>query len=168
MRNQIANIITSFRIFCSIWLLFCPVFSASFYAFYILGGFTDMIDGTVARKTNAVSKFGAKLDTIADLIFVFVSLIRVLPAIDMPRLLWIWCGIIAVIKISNNILGIIRQKKFLTQHTIANKITGLFLFLLPLTLHFLETKYSVPIVCVMATFSAIHEAYYISEGREIV
>ena len=69
---------------------------------------------------------------------------------------------------SNNILGIIRQKKFLTQHTIANKITGLFLFLLPLTLHFLETKYSVPIVCVMATFSAIHEAYYISEGHEIV
>lgn len=162
MRNQIANIITSLRIFCSICLLFCPVFSVSFYAFYIFGGFTDMIDGTVARKTNSVSKFGAKLDTIADLIFVFAALIRISPAIHISRLLWIWCGIIAVIKISNIILGFIRQKKFLTQHTIANKITGLNLFLLPLTLQFFEVQYSIPIVCAVATFSAIQEAYYIS------
>ena len=28
-----------------------------------------MIDGTIARKTNGTSKFGSRLDTIADLIF---------------------------------------------------------------------------------------------------
>ena len=166
--NQIANIITSSRILCSVLLLFCPVFSASFYAFYVFGGFTDMIDGTVAKRTNSISNFGAKLDTIADIIFVFASLISVLPAIHMSRLLWIWCGIIAVIKISNTIGGIIRQKKVLTQHTIANKITGLFLFLLPLTLQFFEVQYSIPIVCTVATFSAIQEAHYISAGREII
>ena len=54
------------------------------------------------------------------------------------------------------------------RNQIANKITGLFMFLLPLTLHFFELKYSVPMVCVVATFSAINEAYYISAGREIV
>ena len=134
----------------------------------MLAGFTDMIDGAIARKTNSISKFGARLDTTADLIFVIVSLIKILPAIHIPQLLWIWCGIIAVVKISSNILGIIRYKKFLMQHTIANQITGLFLFLLPLTLQFFEVRYSVPIVCTMATFSAIQEAYYILAGREII
>ena len=168
MIKQIANIITLFRIFCSFFLVVYPAFSASFYTFYILGGFTDMIDGAVARKTNSISKFGAKLDTIADIIFVFVSLFKVLPVIQISQFLWIWCGIITVIKISSIIFGILRHKKFLALHTILNKITGLFLFLLPLTLQFIEVKYTIPFVCAFETFSAIQEAYYIWLGREII
>ena len=65
-----ANFITSLRIICSIALLLCPALSPVFYALYISAGFTDMIDGTIARKTNTVSEFGSKLDTVADFIFV--------------------------------------------------------------------------------------------------
>ena len=65
-----ANIITIIRILCSIVLLFCPAFSSTFYAFYITAGISDMVDGWVARKTNTVSEFGSKLDTVADIIFV--------------------------------------------------------------------------------------------------
>ena len=36
-----------------------------------------MVDGTVARKTNTVSEFGARLDTIADFIFFAVSFLLV-------------------------------------------------------------------------------------------
>ena len=64
-----ANIITFVRILCSIAILFCPVFSVAFYSLYITAGLTDMIDGWVARKTNTVSEFGAKLDTVADFVF---------------------------------------------------------------------------------------------------
>ena len=49
-----ANIITGIRIVCSIALLFCPVFSPAFYALYLTAGVSDMIDGTVARKTGTV------------------------------------------------------------------------------------------------------------------
>ena len=63
-----ANIITCIRILCSIALLFCPALSVAFYALYITAGVSDMADGWVARKTNTVSEFGAKLDTIADII----------------------------------------------------------------------------------------------------
>ena len=59
-----ANIITGIRILCSIAILFCPVPSPAFYVLYLVAGFTDMIDGTVARKTNTVSEFGSKLDTV--------------------------------------------------------------------------------------------------------
>ena len=161
MRKQIANIITGCRILCSILILFCPVFSIGFYIIYLFCGFTDMIDGTVARKTNAVSEFGTKFDTVADFIFVTVCLIKLLPAIHPAKWLWNWIGVIAVIKISNNILSIIINKKIVSLHTIANKITGFILFLLPLSIPLIDLQYSAPAVCLTATFSAIQEGYYI-------
>ena len=54
----------------SVLLVFLPTFSPGFYILYLLCGFTDMIDGTVARKTNSASRFGEKLDTAADIVFV--------------------------------------------------------------------------------------------------
>ena len=69
MKRQIANIITGCRIFGSTLLLFFPAFSLSFYITYTLCGFSDMIDGTIARKTNSTYKFGSQLDTIADLTY---------------------------------------------------------------------------------------------------
>ena len=72
MIKHIANILTGCRILGSILLLFFPVFSLAFYIIYLLCGFSDMIDGTIARKTNSASEFGAKLDTVADLVFVAV------------------------------------------------------------------------------------------------
>ena len=127
-----------------------------------------MIDGTIARKTNAVSEFGAKLDTIADFLFFTVSLIKLLPIIHIPKWIWAWIVVIAIIKISDIMWGFIHKKKLISLHTAMNKITGLLLFLLPLTLHFVELKYSSVIVCSIATFSAIQEGYYIGTGREIV
>lgn len=111
MTKHIANILTGCRIFGSILLLFFPVFSLDFYITYLLCGFSDMVDGTIARKTNSTSKFGSQLDTIADLIFVVVSLIKLLPAIYIPQWLWIWGGVIAVIKISNIIGGYVYLKQ---------------------------------------------------------
>ena len=64
-----ANAISIFRIAASIVLLFCPVFSPTFYACYLMAGVSDMFDGFVARKTNSSSRFGARLDTIAVISF---------------------------------------------------------------------------------------------------
>ena len=161
MAKHIANILTGCRIFGSILLLCFPVFSLNFYITYILCGFSDMIDGTVARRTNNSSQFGEKLDTIADLIFVVVSLFRLLPAIHIPQWLWLWGGVIAVIKISNIVLGFISQKQLISLHTILNKITGLLLFLFPFVISFVELKYIATVVCSISTLSAIQEGFYI-------
>ncbi len=162
MRKYIANIITGCRILCSGLLLFFPAFSIEFYIIYLICGFSDMIDGTIARKTNSTSKFGSKIDTVADLVFVTVSLIKILPAINMPQWLWIWGVAIAIIKIGNIIWGYISKKQFLALHTIMNKVTGLLLFILPLTLSFAEAKYSLIAVCSIATFAAIQEGVYLA------
>lgn len=70
-----ANIITVCRIILSIILIFLTPNSSPFYMVYILCGFTDMLDGFVARKTHSESDIGAKLDSIADITFVAVCLI---------------------------------------------------------------------------------------------
>ena len=166
MLKYVANILTSFRILGSILLLFFPVFSSAFYITYLLCGFSDMIDGTIARKTNSVSNFGAKIDTAADLVFVAVSFIKLLPTIHIPWWLWIWGGIIAIIKICNILWGFIFKKQFISLHTIMNKATGLLLFLFPLIISFVELKYIAIVVCSIATFSAIQEWFYVATKYE--
>ena len=89
MKKHIANIITGLRIAFSLPLLFIPLTSAWFYALYLLCGFTDMIDGTVARKTKCASEFGARLDTVSDFVFMVVALIRFVPHLNIPTWLWI-------------------------------------------------------------------------------
>ena len=168
MTKHIANIITGCRIIGSILLLFFPTFSLAFYITYLLCGFSDMIDGTIARKTNSTSKFGSQLDTIADLIFTVVSLFKLLPALHIPQWLWLWASVIATIKLGNIIWGYVAKKQFVSLHTIMNKVTGLLLFLLPLTVSFVELKYTAIVVCFLATLSAIQEGYYIRKGREFV
>lgn len=159
MKKQTANILTGCRIIFSIWMLFCPVFSGCFYALYLLCGLSDMADGTIARKINATSEFGAGLDTVADLILTAVSLLKFLPVIQIPEWLWQWMLIIAVIKISSIAWCFMVSKKIKSLHTIANKMTGLCLFLLPLSLPFLDLQYSAPVVCILATFSAMQEVF---------
>ena len=166
MIKHIANIVTGFRILGSVLLLFFPAFSTAFYIIYILCGFSDMIDGTIARKTNNASELGSKIDTAADLTFVTVSVMKLLPAIPVPEWLWLWGGVIAIIKIGNILWGYVSTKQFMALHTIMNKITGLLLFFLPLTLSFFELKYSSIIVCSIATFAAIQETVYIATGWE--
>lgn len=141
-----ANIITSIRIICSIVLLFCPVFSPVFYTFYITAGFSDIVDGIVARKTNTISNFGSKFDTIADFIFLVMCLIKIIPLLHISNWLIIW---------------IIIRKEIIVLHTVMNKLTGILLFIFPLTLTFIDLKYSEIFISTIATFAAINEGHQI-------
>lgn len=156
-----ANIITCIRILCSIALLFCPAFSVAFYALYITAGVSDMIDGWVARKTNTASEFGAKLDTMADIVFVIVCLFKLLPVMNIPVWLYVWIGVIALIKVINIVSGYVVQKQFVSVHSVMNKVTGALLFIFPLTLSFVDIKYSATVVCIITTFAAIQEGHFI-------
>ena len=125
-----------------------------------------MIDGTVARKTGAVSNFGAKLDTVSDFVFMAVCVVKLFPKINISVWLWIWIAIIAIVKVINIVMGFIRRKKLVALHTFLNKITGLLLFLLPLTLQFIVPTYSFAVVCTIATIAAIQEGYYIIKAND--
>ena len=168
MKKYIANIITGSRIALSLPLLLIPLSSAWFYILYLFCGLTDMIDGTIARKTGAVSKFGARLDTASDFVFMFVCGVKILPLMHIPIWIWVWIIIVALIKIFNITLVFIYKKKLISIHSVLNKITGFALFLLPLTLSFVPTTYSVAAICVLATIAGMQEVYFIAKGQTVV
>lgn len=165
-----ANIITCVRIVCALALIWCPMYSAWFYALYIAGGISDVLDGMVARRFGKETKLGAKLDTIADIVFVAVVLIKVLRTISIPMWLTIWIACIAVIKCSNIICGFVVCKRFVSEHTIMNKICGILLFAIPLCIGRLPWQTVAALLvltCVLATLAAVQEGRYIRAGKEI-
>ncbi len=162
-----ANLITSCRILFSLLLLFFPALSPGFYGLYLAAGLSDMLDGFVARRTNSASPLGAKLDSMADLVFLAVCLIKLLPVLALPVWLWVWVGLIALLRLVNVVSGFVRRKKLVLLHTRANKLTGALLFLLPLSLGFLNIAYTAVPLCALASFAAIQEGHFIRTGREI-
>lgn len=162
MKNT-ANYITAGRIGLALSLFFVPPLTILFYIVYLLCGLSDMADGFIARKIHTESAFGAKLDSIADFVFIIVVLIRILPVIVIPMWLLIWIGLITIIKIANILVGYICRKKLIMLHTIANKMTGFMLFILPLFFGFHNNTiiYAAVPVCILATFAALQEGFYI-------
>ena len=154
------------RILCSVCLLFCPASSICFGILYLFCGFTDMVDGTIARKTNSMSELGARLDTIADLVFAAVCFAKILPFLQFPAWLWIWMIAIAAIKIGNAVWNWICNTRLVSIHTVWNKATGFFLFLFPLTLGHIPLIESGVFLCLLATVSAINEVSLTGKGRD--
>lgn len=102
----------------------------------------------------------------ANFVFIVASLVKLVPALDIPTWIYIWVGIIAVIKLINVISGFIVQKRFVAVHSVMNKVTGLLLFILPLTVSIIDLKYGGAFVCALAIFSAIQEGHFIRTNRE--
>lgn len=152
-----ANIITVSRIIFSLLLFVFKSDSYSFAVLYLLCGITDMLDGFIARKLHTESEKGARLDSVADLIFAVVYAVRILPLLSVPFWVWIWTAIIAVIKIAGIIIAGRKAKKLTIEHSFGNRFTGFLLFLLPLSVHIADVKYTAAVVCVVATVTAIGE-----------
>ncbi len=156
-----ANILTGIRIICGLLILCFPAFSGWFYCLYLIGGITDAIDGTVARKMGVVTNFGAKFDTVADFIFAVSVAIKILLAICIPAWLIIWIMIIAMIKIGFHIAGYIKYHEFRTIHSLLNKACGGAVFIVPLFIggdFVLQAKVVVVIaICILTSIAAIAE-----------
>jgi CDP-diacylglycerol--glycerol-3-phosphate 3-phosphatidyltransferase len=120
-----------------------------------------MLDGFLARKLNAATPFGAVLDSVADLCFVVCCCCKLIPVLEFPLWMWIWCGMIAIIKLMNQAFALVLFKRCIFLHSIANKATGLLLFVgIPLAL-FVETTVPIIIIAIIATFAAIQEGHLI-------
>ena len=160
-----ANALTVSRIVLSVALLALPALSPGFLIVYALAGVTDMLDGYVARRTGTESDFGARLDSIADLVLVVVCLVKILPAIVVPTWLWIWVAAIALVKAANAISGLVVEKRLVMPHTTANKVAGLAVFLVPFAIPLFGITVPVVNACAVATFAALQEGHYIRTGK---
>ena len=70
-----------------------------------------------------------------------------------------WGGVIVIIKMVNQISALFVYKRFCFLHTVANKLTGLLLFLTVPTMF--RSMIPISIVAALATFAALQEGHLI-------
>jgi len=159
--KHLANSMTLCRILGSVILLLIPFWSAAWITVYVLCGISDMTDGTAARRTGSASNKGAVLDSIADAVFFLVCLIRVLPNAGLGDWIWIAVIVIACMKLTSLLLAFRRHLSPVSPHTVSNKLTGFFLFLLPFAIRITIPDLAAAPVCFLAAFAAAQEHHRI-------
>ncbi len=155
----IPNFITSLRIVGTICLIFTTPFSVAFYVIYSLCGISDVLDGWIARTTKSTSDFGAKLDSIADLLFYTVMVIKIFPFLwsVLPIQIWMIVGIILLIRLISYGLVFLKYRRFAAVHTYGNKLTGASVFSIPYLGKWLDTTIVCSVICVIAILAAVEE-----------
>lgn len=153
------NFITNLRIVGTLALLWIEPLSARFFLVYSLTGITDVLDGFVARLTGSSSRFGAKLDSVADLLFYGVMLIRIFPVMwaRLPGEIWFAVGIILVIRIISYAVAAKKTGEFASLHTYMNKFSGFAVFCVP---YVILQPFAVPVcstVCLIAALASAEE-----------
>lgn len=154
-----ADSITSMRMIACFFLLFFPFKSIAFFALYTLSGLTDVLDGWIARKNGTADEFGARLDSIADLMFYSAVMFRLFPFLwqGLPKEIWYAVACIIVVRLTAYCTAWIKYRRFASLHTILNKLTGAAVFLLPYVLIFSSGTMYCCAVCVLAFAAALED-----------
>ena len=149
------------RIVLCLPLLLVDAMTVPFWALYVTAGLTDMLDGFLARRWGVESKFGARLDSLADFVFVIAVGYKLFPHLKLPATLWMMTGLIALVKIINAISSYMVKNRIEFLHTKANKLTG---FLLFIGMMAIGQSYFIPVawaIACIALFAAIQEGHLI-------
>lgn len=155
----VPNMLTAFRIVGSLCLLFFRPPSLYFYILYSLCGFSDVLDGWIARSTGTTSELGAKLDSVADLLFYASMVICIMPVLIeiLPMWLWIATAVVILLRLGSYLTAAVKYKRFASMHTYMNKITGAAMFTMPYCLLAPCAVALCAVICLIAGLSSLEE-----------
>lgn len=131
--RQIPNSLSLLRIVCTLGLIFVEPMRLPFFILYSICGLTDVLDGFIARRFHCTSELGAVLDSVADLCFYAMMILRLFPILWEIMDRWIWLfGLSAVaVRLIAYSVAAWKYKRFSSIHTYMNKATGLTVFAVP-------------------------------------
>jgi CDP-diacylglycerol--glycerol-3-phosphate 3-phosphatidyltransferase len=157
--KNLPNFITGLRILGTAALLFVESLSLPYFIIYVLAGITDVLDGMIARLTKTTSALGSLLDSIADLFFYTVLLVKILPKLIevLPTAIWFCVATVILIRIVSYSLAFVKYKRLASVHTYMNKMTGGAIFVYPFLL---MTAAAIPAafcVCAIAGIASVEE-----------
>jgi len=155
--RHIPNIVTISRIMLSVLIFFINPYTTLFIILYIICGLSDIVDGFIARKLSLESDLGARLDSLADMIFVIIIVIKLFPIIKLPYFIIYWMIMIAMIRLTSVMIVRMKFHTFAVLHTYLNKLTGITLLLFPLVYSFVDIGFFSSVICVIATCAAVEE-----------
>ncbi|MBB4037501.1 CDP-diacylglycerol--glycerol-3-phosphate 3-phosphatidyltransferase [Dysgonomonas hofstadii] len=162
--KKLPNILSISRLIISGFLFFLGGYPALFTILYLYCGISDVADGYIARRWQAESTLGAKLDSWGD--FVFYILITVMffthtELMKDPVMLWLVI-VLFIIKLLNLIITKIKFHQLGMLHTIGNKLSGLLVyFMLPVYVLFSSIPIAIGIIIASAALIATLEETFI-------
>ena len=159
--KHIPNILSASRIALCLPLLLADAMTVPFWVLYVIAGTTDMLDGFLARRWGVEGKFGARLDSLADFVFVLAVGYKLFPWLKLPTALWMMIGLIALVKTVNTISSYVINHRIAFLHTKANKLTGYLLFIGMMTIgqpYFISVAW---VIACIALYTAIQEGHLI-------
>ena len=160
IKEQLPNMITVCRIIGTALLL--PIsYSRFFLIVYSICGITDILDGLIARTISKTSELGARLDSIADIMFYAVMFLKIFPRLLklLSWQIWLFAILVVALRIASYIVAAIKYHRFASLHTYLNKLTGCSVFMLPYFIH-------LPIATVVCLIAGIIAA--IASAEELV
>lgn len=157
--SVIPNTVTALRIIGTAALIFISPFTPWFYAVYTACGITDILDGSLARLLKCKSELGSRLDSIADLLFYAVMIVKILPELlsILPTALWIVIAMTVLLRGVSYIVAAVKYRLFASMHTYLNKLSGASVFIVP---YFVTRSAALPVciaVTAVAVFAAVEE-----------
>ncbi len=161
IKKHIPNIVTGLRIIGTLVLLPLHTNSDIFLVVYTFTGFSDVLDGYLARKLNAESELGSKLDSAADLFFYAVSLIKLLPVlwIRLSKRIWILVSIIVALRVFDYLYFAYKYGELSSTHSILNKMTSVGLFGIPFLINTDIIRLYCWIVALISLAATVYEIY---------
>ena len=165
--QRMPNALSIARIPLSLSILLVKPFSVLFFALYILCGATDALDGFIARKFNAMSALGARLDSVADFVFFGVALYVFLTAMAIPAFLVMWAILIVAVRFMGLGRAFSKYKEWAALHTYAYKLAGFTFFFFPFLAVFLGVVTAGIMLCGIATLATAEEIY-INEHADVL
>lgn len=142
-------------------------FSTAFWVCYLCGGLSDLLDGAVARKLKAHSPAGAKLDSMADVVFTAALAIVAVGHIRFPVWMWLSAACIAALRLVSYGIGFVKYHTFASLHTYANKTTGALIFAFPVLYAVLGLTATGVLLCAAAAASSVEELIITAKSRQL-
>ena len=159
MARYVPNMISMLRIILSVLLIPLIPIRIVFIVIYLSIGITDVLDGLIARKLGCESDFGAKLDSIADIVFysivVFIFLKLYSSILEGPHQV----ALIVIIstRLINILLTKLKYKRVVFIHTLANKTSGIIVYFIPIVFLFVHDGIVLWIILIFIFITAIEE-----------
>lgn len=157
--KHLPNLITLSRLVSALLLMPIRAFSQAFFIVYTYCGVSDVLDGALARRLHCNDEFGARFDSIADIVFYAVTAFKILPLLCSKLTPSIWYIITAtvIIRIISYTAAAIKYRRFASLHTYMNKLTGFLVFTVPYIIFLPFAKTACMIISVVAVLAATEE-----------
>lgn len=165
MKKHIANIVSLSRVVGAFVLFLCNDISTLFLTVYVLCGFTDLIDGPIARKTGSTSPLGATLDTVGD-VLTYLALTKILIKKKLvPSWILIWILSAGVMFGICSLISKRRFQKLYLPHTYLGKAFGGSVFVLPIAMQFMPPAAWMAVICSIASIHSLELLYIQSKNK---